>query len=730
MKCELARLWHQKGGGQAVLGGLLGLAGLHSAAQAQGVAADDAVPLPEVTITAQRTESVLRKTPVSVGVVNEVEIARKGVYQLNDIVGVIAGVAVPNGSSNMPQAVGIRGVGVSIPAMSQAVGIYVDDVPMVRGYGTGLWDLPDIERIEVLRGPQGTLYGQNLTAGAVKFVSIDPSAAQSAFFSASAGNHGALEARGYANGAVGSESLSASLAFSRRSNEGLGYNATLQRRVDKLDATQFRAKLRWAMAPGIDTVLAVDGLQDRSDASASSYPLNTPDAAPRVTFTSSPEAGAFKRNAGGLSAKVTARLDDGLVVRSITGLRTYQDDPTKADFGGLAVQRYTLDQVVEQSAFSQELQLQGRQERWAWTTGLMVVADRFDFDRFVTAFPLTATSRAYTEALSHQKTTDLGVYGQARYAASADTGFTAGLRLYNTRQTAANAFWRTDAAQTRTAQVYSASDLAVSKSGLLPRVGVDHQWTPDTFVYASVAQGAKFGGFNRAAESAISASVATRPEKVTAYEAGSKGRYLDGRITVNAAVFYNDYRDYLAALNNSTVNGVLVTDSVLVNAGKAHTYGVDVEVAARLAARTDWTLSMELLRSRFEKFANPTGAAVTNYVGHELPYAPKVTLGSSLSHVESLDGGGEISLNGSLRYLASQFADVANAALLQLPSQTYVDLGAAYLTANHRWTFALRVKNLTNKTYALLRSRIPPLGVDAAYYNPPRTVLVTARYDF
>ncbi len=689
----------------------------------------EAAQLPEITVTAERTETVLRRTPVSVGVVGSGEIARKGVYQLNDLVGVVAGVAVPNGSGNMPQAVGIRGVGVSIPAMSQAVGIYVDDVPLVRGYATALWDLPDIERIEVLRGPQGTLYGQNLTAGAVKLVSIDPGPASSAFLAAAAGNHGALEARGYANGPLGG-TLAGSFAFSQRSNDGFGVNATLGTRVGKLDATQFRAKLRWAPAPAVDAVFALDGLQDRSDASASSYPLNSPEAAPRVTFTSAPEAGAFRRNAGGLSLKLTGRLDGGLVARSITGWRAYRDDPTRPDWGGLAVQRYTLDQTVEQKAFSQELQLQGAQGPLGWTAGAMAVVDRFDFLRYVTAFPVAASTRSYTEARTHQATTDLGLYGQARYAVAAATGLTGGLRLYTTRQTAANGFWRTDAARTRTALVYEVPDLAVRKSGVLPRVGVDHQWTPDTFVYASIAQGAKFGGFNRAAESAVSASVPTNPEKVTAYELGSKGRYRDGQLTLNLALFYNDFRDYLAALTNSTVNGVFVTDAVLTNAARAHTWGVDVELAARLAARTEWTLSLELLRSRFEAFANPTGAAATDYVGKQLPYAPKLALGTSLRHTQPLHGGSEVSFELSVQHIAEQFADVSNSALLQLPRQTYVNLGAEFRGAERQWSFALRVKNLGDRTYVLLRNRIPPVGVDAAYYNAPRTLLATARHDF
>ena len=137
---------------------------------------ENAATIPEVIVSAERTDTLERTTPVSIGVVGRGEIERKGIADLHDLVGVVAGVAVPNGFSNMPQAVAIRGIGASNAAMSQAVGIYIDDVPLLRGYATGLWDLPDIERIEVLRGPQGTLYGQNSTGGAVRFVTRDPSA--------------------------------------------------------------------------------------------------------------------------------------------------------------------------------------------------------------------------------------------------------------------------------------------------------------------------------------------------------------------------------------------------------------------------------------------------------------------------------------------------------------------------------------------------------------------------
>ncbi|RZI56921.1 MAG: TonB-dependent receptor [Rubrivivax sp.] len=692
--------------------------------------------LPEVVVSAERVESTLRKTPVSVAVVGTDALERQGIAQLSDLVGVVAGVSVPNGFSNMPQAVGIRGVGVSNAVMSQAVGIYIDDVPLVRGYATALWDLPDLVRIEVLRGPQGTLYGQNSTAGAVKLVSRDPSAAECRWVSLSAGNHGAREFHGYGNVRLDGTGTgtSASIAVSRRTNDGFGYNQTLDKGVNRLDATQFRLKLKQQLNDGLSALIAVDGLDDKSDANTTNFPLNHPDARPRVTFAGDPRLGDFHRRAGGAQIRLEQQLAGDAVFRSITSYRAYQDDPTRADWGGLAQSRSNLDQVVEQGALSQEFQLQGRGSvlgsAATWTTGVMLVRDDFDFVRFATAVPVATDVATFSEAQTHLRTTDLGVYAQGRLLLTADTGLTVGVRGYRTRQTGSNAFYRTTQDRVRTVTVYDADDLRFSKGGLLPRLAIDHQLDPRHMIYVSLAEGAKFGGFNRAAESLSSALVATSPEKVRTYEAGAKSRMLDGRLTTSVAAFHNDYRDYLAVLTNTTINGVLVVDPVMVNAGRARTWGVDLEFAAQLGKDLVWSGSVEWLGSKITAFANPTGAAGTDYVGHRLPYAPSLSAGTGLAYTWFAADGAAVRLDASAQYLRPQFADVANSAALALPSQVYLHLGGSYATSDGHWTFSLRIRNLADKTYPLLRTRIPPLGVDAAYYNAPRTVLLTARYDF
>lgn len=682
--------------------------------------------LPPVVITAERLPGTADKAPLSVAVVSQDDIEKKGLFQLNDLVGIVAGMAVPNGYSNMPQTVGLRGVGVSQPAMAQAVGIYVDDVPLLRGYATALWDLPDVVRYEVLRGPQGTLYGQNSTAGAVKLVSADPDQIAGSWVSAGLGNLGQREARGLFAGSLGS-GVSASLAVSRRSNDGFAYNATRHEDINKLDATQFRAKLKLAAGPSARITFAVDGLLDRSDTNTTNFPLNHENAAPRVSYNAS-DAGVFKRKAGGLSATAEWDVAAGTKLRSITAYRGYTDDPTVADWSGLEIERYALSQQVRQRTFSQELQLVWRGPDLDLVAGAMLLRDRFDFNRYVTAFPVAAAAPGYTQALTHQETRDLGLYAQGHLRLTERLSATLGLRAYRTQQEAANAFWRTNAQFVPTQQVYDARDLRTREHGLLPRVGLDYSASATTFLYASIARGEKFAGFNRAAESLISAGVAAHPEKVTTYETGVKLRSAPERLSVSAAAFYNDYRDYLASLGGTTINGVLVADSVFLNAGRARTYGVDLELEKGLTSHLSVTSSVEWLRANFRSFINPSGAAASDFTGHALPYAPRWSAALGLRGRATL-AGGLVTADGWLQFIDRQFIDAANTAALRTPRQTYLNFALSYAPDGAPWQVSLRVRNATDRAYALARNRIPPLGIDAAYYNAPRTIMANLRYE-
>ncbi len=220
--------------------------------------------------------------------------------------------------------------------------------------------------------------------------------------------------------------------------------------------------------------------------------------------------------------------------------------------------------------------------------------------------------------------------------------------------------------------------------------------------YVSVTSGQKVGGYNRAASTAAIAGIPVGPEKVTAYELGTKSTFWGGRATTSVAVFYNDFRDYQASITNPQINGQFITGAVVVNAARARTEGAELEAAAKFTADWDAKLAAGYLDTRFGNFENPTGAANTNYAGNELPTAPKWTLGLSSNYRLRLPVPGAARVNANVRYISDQFSDIANTAVTQLPPQTYVGVGANYTTADEHWVFSLVVQNLLDRAYPVI----------------------------
>jgi iron complex outermembrane receptor protein len=244
--------------------------------------ASDAIP--EVIVTAERRETSLEKTPVSVGVIGGVQVNEERYNQLSDLSSSVASLQVPAASTPSLSYLFIRGIGTVSPTYDGAVGIYVDDVYQARIINSGIFGLPDIEQIEVLRGPQGTLYGQNTSAGAIKIISKTPGDDVQAYAQASGGDYGQVDSRIYVSGPLIPGVLAAGLAISHVENHGFTYDADTDREVNATHTDQARAKLH--LTPGIEglsATLSFYVLGDRSD-NAYESPLNVPHPDPRVTY--------------------------------------------------------------------------------------------------------------------------------------------------------------------------------------------------------------------------------------------------------------------------------------------------------------------------------------------------------------------------------------------------------------------------------------------------------------
>lgn len=675
--------------------------------------------LPEVKVTAERRETTLQKTPVTVNVVDANELEKRSVTKLGDLAGLAAGVNLPNQWANT-QSVFIRGIGSSRPIGNPSVGWYLDDVYIPRSFGSSfLGNLPDIERVEVLHGPQGTLYGQNTSSGALKLISRQPSATPHAWASLGLGNQGQVESRGYATGTLVPDTLTASVALATSEIDGDVHNVTRHKDVNDYENQQFRTTFHLTPSDTFDAVLSVDGLHGHASFAAS--PLNYPGTGKRRNF--SEIDGEQNYDSGGISLKLNQQLNDQLAVKSVTAYRMFDVDMPSDDPYPTYVQGF--DQDLNQKQYSQEFQLIGDYGRFSFISGLMLWHEVFEMDR------LSWSNNAFSIIDSKSTTDSVGLYGQGTYKVTDALGVTLGLRLNKEWREMDSAGYGSNQRGERLVQRYAVDGLKEEYEAVTPKVTVEYQWTPELMTYATYAIGETSGGWNPASASRAIAEVPVDPEKVTSYEIGLKSTAWNGRLRNNVALFYNDYEDYQASITNPVIGGQLITGAVIANAGQAHTWGAEWESRLKATSNLELSLNLAYLRTRFDEFINPTGAASSDFTDAELPYAPRWSGSVGATYSIPLSNGGDLRLNADYRSESSSYSAVsATSEFTKFPSTHYLDAGVFYTTPDAGWTLSVTAKNLLNKTFELPGYYIPTLNYESANYNRERQVLFTVRRDF
>lgn len=677
--------------------------------------------LPDVVVTAERRGTAELRTPVAVTEIGSRQIQAQKIQKIADLAGTTPGLTTPGATYNM-QSVFIRGIGTTDPGVPSAVGTYVDDVYIPRTFGTGLFDLPDVENIQILRGPQGTLYGENTSAGAIKITTKTPTDQPEASVDMMGGTDGNFQTHAYVAGPILPGVLAGSFAYAHRQDSGTLYNAYLHQKVNSIDTDQFRAKLNFTPTKDLQAVLSVDGTRDFSD-NPTLVPLNYPGAGPNTTYAAfNPK---LKRYQGGGSLSVTEQLNDRFAVKSITALRGFTDDPSPWEMDGKPSNNYGFSQNIHEREFTQELQLQGKYDRFNFTTGVFFYHELFDFTR------VSWLNGAYSGIASDTNTTSVGLYGEGTYNLTRRLALTVGLRYNYEVQHFNGAGYVDSSAGVPVSQTYSANNLRSSWNAWTPKVALSYQWTDNLMTYASWTKGDKNGGYNRSAATYAIATTPVNPETVTTYEVGAKAKLFANHLQTSVALFYNVYDGYQATVSNPIINGQLILGSVIVNAAKAKTEGVEAQATAAPLKGMLLNLSAAYTFSRFDSFENPTGAANANYAGNSLPFAPRVSLGASADYVVPVRFPGRISLNGNINFLTQTFNDAANTPQLRIPAQLYVNLGAQYVFPDRHWTASVWVNNLLDRRYPVgEKFYLPTAGVYASDFNPPREVMVGLRYTY
>ena len=725
----------------------------------------------EITVTAERRAASLQDVPLSVSAFTQSALALQQVDTLGDLQSLVPNLSIHVGDANNA-VVYIRGVGQvdSIAFFEPGVGVYLDDVYLGRAQGAFL-DVVDVERIEVLRGPQGTLYGRNSVGGAIKVVSAAPSEAFSGNASVTVGEYDQLDARLSVSGALMGDRLLGRLTLARLGREGYSRNAFDGRDDGDRDTQFLRGVLAFHPADSVDVQLALDytdGNPDRSRTPAKETPINVTLIDPytsAIAVRSFPaDSDPFQVNVDfntteqtetlGYSLNIGWQISDAWNFRSISSWREL-DYGTELDLDGTPINAFGIFYFNDQQQTTQEFQLAYQSERLTAIGGLYYFKEQGDtFDGAILGNLLVAAvGDAYASTDSY------ALFAQFDYSLSDRLLATLGFRYTEEEKDyrrQAEDISLTALAGRRADPVTGAvsyanpallnprsSDLKLGGVGVprpltdpapasfdnfSPKIGLKYQLAENAQVYGSVSRGFKSGGFNgRLADAQLEPY---DEETLTSYELGYKSEWLDNRLRVNTAVFFNDYRDLQVSSFQSTPDGSALI-GVFTNAGKARMQGLELELTALITDAFSITANLGYLDAEYDEFITASGGRLVDVSGErEMINAPRWDLFFGVNYVIPI-ARGALTFSADASYRDKTYLEIDSSETLAQGAYSLINAALRYETEDGTWQFMLGGKNLADeryRTHAFNLSAFP--GVELGYYNPPRTLSLSASFSF
>ncbi len=746
--------------------------GAPGALVAQSAGDADTGALAEVTVTAQRRSESLQSVPVAVSAFDPAALDAHQVLNLRDVSNVVPNLWMEtNTGLSSGSRAALRGVGEdeSFFTSDPPVGIYIDDVYIPRQTGA-LFDLYDVERIEVLRGPQGTLYGRNTSAGALKLVSVKPSQDRRAMAELTGGDYGRFDVRASLSGGL-SEHVSGQLAALSRQRDGYDKNLVNGARVNDQDIFSWRAALRYQPSEAVDVLLSFDQSRERSTPGYATGVLLQPPGGlgpwdPNQQYDGDTDVHTLRsdlldplndldQQGGSLNIGWKA---GSVSLRSITAWRGLDntlllDADGQDTCFGLALPCLHLYQDQSQDQFSQELQAQGTAfgDRLSYIAGAYYFTES-NWQRTENIILAPFGSNPYSD--TSLDTESIAFFGSATWAATSRLNLTAGVRWTRDSKDFKSAVFEASGAAQQVCvsadrtQVYASGPCTVgspagaitdrlaresdqSWSKVTPRAAVDFRLNDDAMIYASVSKGFKSGAFDgRETSIALYTLRPIAPESTLSYEVGGKTEWFERRLRANLALFINEIDDLQGTGTNLATN-TFTRFSV----GDAETRGAELEVTARPVEPLTITAALGLLDTKYTKVnfdqVADCGPVGTGTADLQLKFSPKVSSFVSAAWRVPLAGlRGGLEIGGDWTHKSSFFHSSCN----QVPSREdgydLFNAQLAFETDDARWRIAASVRNLTGEDYSTGQFFIPGLGFDAIYFNPPRNWSITARYTF
>ncbi|MEN3747448.1 TonB-dependent receptor [Sphingomonas sp. HF-S3] len=743
---------------------------------AQEPAAQDDEGIGEIVVTAQRRAERLQDAPLSVTALSSESLTARGIDNLADISNFAPNLELH--PTNRPAGGGsafagyIRGVGTGdfqFPT-DPGIGLYVDDVYIARSLG-GLLSLEDIERVEVLKGPQGTLYGRNTIGGAINVITSEPrlSGGATGLVKARAGSYGRADLSALVNLPLAEDKLGVKLSASYLSNEGFGHRILDDVNYASENRFILRGAIKAQLGPSVTLKIAGDYTRQRqnppsgylidfvpSGATVAKIARYNQFAAPYLNPTLGLPAGSIydarwesespysiyslqpqqdDADIGGVSAVLSVDLSDTVTFKSISAWRSI-DALIEVDGDQTPYPLQQSRTTMTQNQLSQEFQLGGTAlgDRLNFLLGAYAFQEEGDSTVLTRSFEgiyeairaaggtPTAADVGNTFTTFHMKATSFALFTQETLTLVDGLGVTVGARYNRDRKEYSTSVIRPQ----NGAVVVPLSSAVAEWDSFTPRVALEYKPNRDLLFYASWSKGFKSGGFGA---STVASTPTPRydPERLTSYEVGAKTAWFNNRLTFNVAGFLSEYRNIQLTVQSvdPLTNANIRTTR---NAGGSDIKGFELEVAARPTRGLNLNLGVGYVDARFDTL---TAAAIGSgfVLGSRVPQIPDWSINAGASYAFET-GAGQVTLRGDVSHKGSQFLTPADVTSYQ---DAYTLVGARISwDPNFAPGVQLSVEgtNLTKTNYAYYKGTLAPTGEYVAIPGAPREIYATARFSF
>lgn len=742
--------------GRLIFGGMLLAAVAVAAPQpAAAQASGENAQIEEVVVTARKREERLQDTPVAVTALSSEALAARGVESIDQIAKFAPSIrfdgAAALSGGNYNATVFIRGVGQNDFAIfsDPGVGVYVDGVYYARSIG-GTLDAFNVGQIQVLRGPQGTLFGKNTIGGAVVITTAQPDRELGGQVEVVTGRFDRLDIKAHVDVPLADNAF-ARISAAHLGRDGYGKRLLTGDDLGDRNADAVRGQLHWEPSETVSVDLAADYTRAREHSApqkalvigavpgfnvgpflgnfntfvAPGLGIVAPNGlrtlntsfltdSPFTTYGTGPNVNDLDL----WGASGTVNWDLGTVsVKSITAVRgleaTFARDGDNTPF----TFRETFNHDV-QAQISQELQFNGSGfgDRLTWVAGLYGFRERatdLGYAKLALGLapgasppPFSPSAAIYTRVLS--KT--YAAFAQGSFSLTDQLSMTLGARVNRDEKT-----YYLDHRRIRDGGVIANLTRKGSWDSFTPKVGLEYKATPDALLYVSAGKGFKSGGFNARPLNDASEVTEYQPETLWTYEGGVKTAWLDRRLILNLAGYFSEYKNIQVTVNQTPRNFVA-------NAAAGEVKGVELEAQAKPAAAWDFNLGVGYMDAEYAKvgLGLAAGQVLPITLATHFVKAPKWTANAGVQYTHELGSGARIQARADWSHYSTVYNDVANDPDLTQGAYDLFGARISYASADRKWQAALFGTNLSDERYMVSGNASAGFGLKEASFGRPR----------